>query len=398
MAHEIPKDLLNSLYFAICENGPPTEPRHHRLAEIASTGWVLSHAVEDMLLMADRRFDAWRHPVDIDALGKAVGRGSSLVCTRPRKRSIGVALLSGWSAIDFASLLIFLEDLSFAVDPKPLVDALLPTLPKRGYIPANALDLLWYDRTRRRSERTLVREGERGRSSGIVEKAAHGGYRLVAVVDDEGVPLTLTVTGPKYRRQPEPKGTICSECGVEWYRGDPDSSASHRREHQSRMRYLDPQPSPQMLAARLTDDDAEHVDSESAVWKHEEVYARALAFKREKRYDFVQWTKSGDTDPEAHAYLFTSKSGVIVGACAFRLRSFEGLAEKRYGLQWIWVAPQYRRQGFLRQRWKRLRERHGDFWIEPPVSEDMRSFLAAMGDEKLMDYPTPAPDLLPRNA
>jgi hypothetical protein len=150
------------------------------------------------------------------------------------------------------------------------------------------------------------------------------------------------------------------------------------------MRYLDPQPHPQMLEAREHPGEIELVTSQSPAWKHEEMYIRASAFRREFHYDFVQWgSRTGDNDPKVHGFLFCDERSAIVGACAFRHR--QGTTGEHWALQWIWICPRCRRQGLLKQRWPELRRRFGDFLVEAPVSEAMKAFLLSQGDSHLAE-------------
>jgi len=383
MSWKLPPELISSLYEAILApvRSRPSSMSKTIWAEIAREGWAQSWLMEDLILATDPRLQS----VDIEDLGRALERYPVSTCQAPNKSTHGVSLITAWAAIDAASLLIFLHEFGFEVDPSPLVALLKPTIPKKGYISEAALDLLWFDK-RRGKLRTSVRAddavGQPIRSFADHDLAT--GHKVTANLGDDGRPLELTVTGPKFRRRPEPRKMICVDCGVEWYRGDPDSSASHRREHKKRMRALDPQPLPQMLE-HMAAADHEHVTWLSPEWAQEEVHRRAVAFKREFGYDFVQWSKN-ERDPRAQALLFTLPDGRIAGACAFRWREYEE-APHGYGLQWIWIAPRFRRLGILRSRWCQLRARFGEFVIEGPVSNAMHAFATAMGDGHLIDGP-----------
>jgi hypothetical protein len=94
----------------------------------------------------------------------------------------------------------------------------------------------------------------------------------------------------------------------------------------------------------------------------------------------VQWGYKGDDDPKVHGFLFNDDSavfghGAIAGACAFRWREWKNHPPS-WGLQWIWVAPKARRHGILSRRWPMLRQRFGDFVLEPPLSAAMAEFAA----------------------
>ncbi len=386
---KLSKEQMIALHGAMVAppHGEPGTSGRNMWLGFAEEGWAQSWQVEDFFLITDRRLGPYQHGVDLTELGDAIGCRQVSICLRPKAHTGWVSLNDAWPAMDFAGLLIFLEKLGFAVDPRPLVDTLVPMIPKRGFISHAALDVLWYGRQREKSQISIQRETAEGvPGHSTAEYTLRGGYKLYAFLDEAGEPLELTVTGPRYRRSRKPVETVCADCGWTWWRGDSDSSASHRREHKKRMSYLDPQPHPRMIEEMAGSEDPEHVDWLSPPWKHKEMYRRALAFKRELHFDFAMWTPTGEVDPNVHGFLLSTEAGAIIGACAFRLREFEG-GSKAYGLQWIWVAPRHRRSGALRARWSEFRRRFGDFWIEHPVSDAMKAFVISMADEQLLKIP-----------
>jgi hypothetical protein len=78
------------------------------------------------------------------------------------------------------------------------------------------------------------------------------------------------------------------------------------------------------------------------------------------------------------AYLLTNTysrdAPVWAGACCFRPESF---AYPVHGqtLRWIWLHPYFRAKGILSEIWPELRENHGDFFVEPPLSPAMLHFV-----------------------
>lgn len=387
MGYKLAAEELKQLHAAmVAPDRAVASPAADRLMrQIAIEGWAQTWIVEDLVMMTDRRFEGPHGRVDLRRVSRALGLPLQSVCLRPGARSNCVSLSEAWSALDAAGLFVALEMLGFAIDPSPLVAALAPTLPKKGYVSGSALDVLWYTRRRGKSRITFQREDASGPLRGHEDHLLRGGYRLTTLVGLDGEPVSLTVTGPRYRRQADPVETRCPRCGLTWWRGDPDSSASHRREHRKRMAILDPEPHERVREEAAGSAFDEHVDQWSPEWRHREMYRRAVAFRREEGYDFVQWSVP-ETDPDTHGFLFADEEGRIVGACAFRMRDFEA-GFRRWCLQWIWVAPEHRRRGVLRSRWEGLRQRFGDFWVEPPVSDAMRAFLGSMGDKRLLDFP-----------
>lgn len=107
------------------------------------------------------------------------------------------------------------------------------------------------------------------------------------------------------------------------------------------------------------------------------MYVIARFFKREFRYDSVQYAAPYMTedDNECYAYAWTiekegSKKSSVVGGFCFRKR------EKGFDLQWIWLHPYLRNKGFLSKLWPFLKEKFGhDFYVEPPYSSQIEHFL-----------------------
>ncbi|WP_157641853.1 hypothetical protein [Burkholderia ubonensis] len=366
----------------------PTRPIRPSVAEnlkrMAGDRWVLRSALEDVLVDMDPRLDSYGAG-NPDALVAMLGLTYRNSAYRPKKNSSGVMLFQAIAAVELAEVLMHLEALGFRVDPEPLVSEIRSQLDSATRLSQPELSVFWYSSVRHRGSPITITEESTERR--IAEKSEEWktstGYRVVADYA-EGKPFRITAHAPKYRRKPEPVETICPTCGATYYRGDPESSANHRREHRRRVHYMLPEPHPKVLEARQQNPDFSLVTSASPKWMHFEMYERALAFKREFGYDFTQWgSPSGDDDPNVAGHLFTNDAGAIVGACSFRSHVHNG---QRYrALQWIWFAPAHRREGHLSRYWPVLRKLYGAFHVEPPVSAAMQAFLARHSDSALLD-------------
>jgi hypothetical protein len=384
MAYTTDSDTLADLLSSLQRPTPRKSfSINSQIKRIISDGWSSRSDIEDLLLGFDGRLCPYGFG-DVESLTSMFHLPWVDVADKPHKRTSGVMLTPALSVYDVASMLINLEKFGFSIDPEPLVTALLPKVEKMKVVSSSQLSVLWFSSQRHRGEPIVVKAG-----SGI--PAAHDpalktptSYRVQPWRDREGKLIFLEIHAPKFRRKPDPVRTTCPECEMEYFKGDFDSGVGHRREHRARMRYLDPQPHPQMLEAREHPGEIELVTSQSPAWKHEEMYIRASAFRREFHYDFVQWgSRTGDNDPKVHGFLFCDERSAIVGACAFRHR--QGTTGEHWALQWIWICPRCRRQGLLKQRWPELRRRFGDFLVEAPVSEAMKAFLLSQGDSHLAE-------------
>ncbi|MGM4922756.1 hypothetical protein AB8A31_07600 [Tardiphaga sp. 804_B3_N1_9] len=339
--------------------------------------------IEDIFYLYDARLDG---NVDIKKLCAVFELPWRRIYYLPKARSSSVSGFHALAAADVAELLIQLERLGFALDPMPLVEALMPSIKSLRRITEAQLSILWFAKNRHKmAPQALEVEGRATFATKIERLRMSSGYKAELWWGDAGEPLLLSVDAPRFRRRASPKETVCAQCGYTWFKGDPDASANHRREHKLRMRVLNPEPLSQLAQARLTDSEPELVTATSPAWKHREIYERARFFRREFGYDFVQWDSSdGDSDPNVHGFLFLNERDLIVGACAFRLR--DQTSGKNWGLQWVWVCPMFRRTGVLARYWGYFRKRFGDFDVEGPVSPAMQAFAVKQGDTVLLGY------------
>jgi hypothetical protein len=103
----------------------------------------------------------------------------------------------------------------------------------------------------------------------------------------------------------------------------------------------------------------------------------ACYFRREFRYDFVQY-RAAESNGRDRAYMWTGRGceeEIAIGACCFRWRKWKDHAPG-WALAWIWFHPYERGQGHLSKAWPYFQARFGDFHVEPPLSPAMAAFLA----------------------
>jgi hypothetical protein len=124
------------------------------------------------------------------------------------------------------------------------------------------------------------------------------------------------------------------------------------------------------------------ITSHSPLRARKAVRCCAIYFRREFRFDFVQYEGADETpDPTARAYLWADDGHVAYGACCFRWR-VPSQGEPWWALQWIWFHPYERERGHLKRTWPLFEARYGDFAVEGPISRAMRAFLKAMDPEE----------------
>lgn len=342
---------------------------------LVESGWVSDTEFEDILFALDRRMDppAVVDPAEIALILEIPHRN---VYPRPQRRTDDMTGFSKMAATDAAALLIWLERLGFRIDGSSLCYRLKDGLEGRPYLTDEEISVLFYDGNRHRmAPVTLVAPHRPWRGMNIAKIRTEAGDRIEYQTDDDGVPLSLSVHAPKYRKPRPTQSVTCPDCAMTYVRGSPMDEREHRKSHRRWSAVVNPKPHRKLAEAIERDLDAVWVDANSPRWKRQEVYERARMFRREFGYDFVQW--SVEYDPDAVGFLFADEGGKIVGACSFRTQP-EG-SGRRWRLDWIWLCPSARRSGRLAHQWERFKQRFGVFDIEPPISEAMKAFLIKNG-------------------
>jgi hypothetical protein len=350
-------------------------------------GWFPNYQIKDLL--GDFGEGGWnsghRLKDHVDELLAVAGVSMETYFSRPCHSSRSVIGGDGLRAANMAAFLAFLERCGLDIDPSPLVERILPEVKKLQAVSAAELRVLWYAGERHKTDVLLLTAAGEHQHSHEEQFKTRTGYKIDAVFAGEQV-YRLWVFAPRHRRRSRPEDTTCEKCGYRWYKGDPESSYYHRREHKKRFVVLEPTPHPKFLLdlENGAGPEVEMVTYMSPSWRHREMYERALAFQREFGYDFCQWEHpKGAKDESGIGFLFNDDTGVfghgaIVGACAFRWRTWED-APHGWAMQWIWLAPGARRRGVLTRRWPMLRERFGAFHLESPLSEAMMAFAVKNG-------------------
>lgn len=371
MTIQLPDNLIIQIANALQREAPPRPPRFLDSVwqDILASRWAHAYQIADLAEAMDDRF----YRIDLQTLAEAAGYPFRYIRSRPRFATADWLADRKMLAMDVAAFFIFLEHLGFRVDPAPMVQSVVQDLRGLSYMTLPEAEVYMFTKQRLRKEVHLQSEVTALDMPEERNWRSHSGYRFRAVArGDEYV--FLSVRGPKFRPAVR-QWTTCDVCGDSYNKGDPESALGHRRSHQRVMRLMSPRSLSSMREriAQLGPAAAERVGSNAPAWLYKEVYERAVLFKREFAYDFVQWPASGGRaprDPYWIGYVFTAEDGAIDGACAFYL------ADSEWSLHWVWVRPEKRRCGLLSKRWPGFLREFGDFWIEHPLSEAMVSFVA----------------------
>jgi len=380
MSRKIPADLLQHIYEALSEKnrrfGAWTQ--YAPLDNIiVARGWVYRIELEELMLASDSRVAY----LDLDRLTEYLEIPWRLVYKRPRYLSGSALATKALTLADAACLFVRMEEMGFDSCPERLVQHGLRAQKDLTHITDSEWTLLSYPKRRLKEEFSARSDAQNDDGEWVPHNWKDSLGRRIEFTLMGKQPRLLTVTGPKYRRPKPQISTSCPTCGCSYTKGDPESALFHRTEHARVMRFMNPRPLSAFLARLGTHADPELVTAESPIWMHREVYQRALQFKSEFKYDFLQWEGSPrkkNLYQESHGYLLadhtdTHGPGSAVGACAFWQKG------DKWRMRWIWVCPSMRRSGVLTRRWAEFLQRYGDFEIETPLSDAMKAFVQKNG-------------------
>ena len=173
----------------------------------------------------------------------------------------------------------------------------------------------------------------------------------------------------------------CPFCGLAYVQTATER-ASHRRHHKQFASSLPPALDNRISALCLEPGADLVVKRGDAPWLHKLVFERARRLKQEQGYDFTQWSPDGPNwerskyEPEPPiAYLLIEQGNIAAGVAGFVFMHWDDRVSS-WHLLFVWVAPEWRRQGVLTRRWANWRKLYGDFTVETPVSIEMATFLA----------------------
>lgn len=349
--------------------------------------WMFSSDFENLLYYSDNRLADFCY--DIDMLVESLGYKWTPSLPRPSILSRMDYYRKGMGLSDAAALLMFLEGCGFDIDTTMLLKAIRPSITRKKILSMAEVDVYRCEQRRDKMSTSLEADDIVWDWGNTFSGKLPNGYKFSADFQKDKSISSLTIYGSKYRRTKPPELTMCKECGYQWMKGDPEESKVHRETHSRRMKILEPQPNENMERAFRTENNPELINYTSPDWKHNEILDRAFAFKRELGFDFAQWSKS---DSELAAgnvvgYLFTKEHKTIIGAASFRKREYD-VEGTFWELDWVWIAPKYRRTGILKSRWPLFREQFGDFYVSHPISRDMKYFLSKVGDDHLALLPS----------
>lgn len=389
MTDEESSDMLLGLFKLVTEIRPTPTPGSqlstYEKKLLRDQGITITDFGDYVLMTEGRGYGRIEHYIEWLAMQAEIPTRSLLF--RPQHLGDDTIGLLGLPQTDAVGLLIYMEHLGIRVSASLLVAALLPGLESHTLLTESEHAILTYNLWAGRRcvvLRSTVKPGAGLRSVQSVRVPA--GYRYTLVMQ-AGKALSLEVRGPKYRERKQ-ETIDCAYCGMSYLSNTPSETRAHRQVHQRAARLLDPEPNARLAKRLATAGALITIDAKAPMWLQREVYRRAVRFKREFRYDFVQWAGDEINPVKAdwHGYLIPAGAdGTIAGACALA-KLQPGPSGEVWTLAWVWIAPKFRGQGLLTAHWPALLELYGSFFIEPPLSAAMQGFVRSHGTAQQIAY------------
>lgn len=349
---------------------------------IAEEGWSAGWRLADLMLLLDKRISL-THLCCPDDFAEQMKLDQRFAFRQGQDFDEGPTGYMMYSSATVACLLIWLERLGFDVDPSDLCNEIAKRIGPNRFVNEDEIEVLGYPDKRHQSApvQLAVEEAAYPSPSGETLKFDTGsGYHVVVRHNSQNAPIMLEVHAPLYV-EPRPQMLIeCSECKFNFVSGIRSDEHTHNIEHRKVVTTLKPIPSRALRKVLSSDVEAVWVTTDSPSWLRIAVYRRALAFKREMKFDFAQWEVG--YDPDAVGFLFHDEDFRITGACCFRSETED--KPHRTSLDWIWICPDQRRSGLLSKNWNRFHKRFGDFSIAHPLSDAMQGFLRKQGGAHLL--------------
>lgn len=352
-------------------SGKLSSARSAQIEDISLQGWAYLHQVEDLISEQDSRVD-WTALRDVEGIAKQLKINLHVVGFKPKTIDHDFIGGRGVSIGGTACLLIWLERLGFQMNATALCAEVARQTEEHSCVSDEEVTALWYIDQRHKMGPVTVGTEPFVTPIGEVDTfLTSSGYRVEVKNGANGEPAIMTVTAPDYVESPARETIACAECGMHYESGYKPDEHLHRIRHRKWATTLRPVSSRAIKAALKGDSESVWVNERSPSWLRIAIHRRARAFRCEMRFDFTQWDPTSDEN--AIGFLFVDDDHRIVGACCFRPN--HSVASGRMKLDWVWIAPDERRKGWLARNWPRFVDRFGEFDIEHPISDEMQRFL-----------------------
>ena len=198
MMTRLPSTVIDGVWRALADSTGLARPH---AAEIFATRFGHTDLVPRYALLDLIDDFGLRDLAHVDELLDALKIKTVSAYSRPRAR--GRLVFSGRFATfaDAVALVIRLERFGLNVDPKPLVDVLLPRMALKPLLTSAELDCLWFERERHRFTPMLLMADGDAREATVENIRTASGYRIEAWLDKHGEAISLFIRSRRYQRQ-----------------------------------------------------------------------------------------------------------------------------------------------------------------------------------------------------
>jgi hypothetical protein len=188
----------------------------------------------------------------------------------------------------------------------------------------------------------------------------------------------------EFFKRPETFEGSCPVCNMLYVKEEPDDRRIHRAHHRVVVDVFEPKPS--AILAKLH---ARHgwivpVRCDSPRPIRRRLVNISRIFKREFGAGFTMYQEDDD---DGHGYLFAESHGRAIGGFVVRWIEYSD-GPARWVLCWVWIAPGYRRRGFLLAAWQKVKEQYPGIEPDPPFSKGAALFFVNRTDvpERIRKY------------
>jgi hypothetical protein len=155
----------------------------------------------------------------------------------------------------------------------------------------------------------------------------------------------------------------CKVCEFVYDETFSDDARGHRNHHRGVMEILRAKPDPRLASLHAKHGTFVPAHIERGRWLNTRLYKIARAFRVETQSG-VMWGLHPDDNTRLHGWLIADGEGRALGGFGLCPREYRGWGEF-WLLTWIWVAPPYRRRGWMRRAWEMIEQKY-----PPPVVPD----------------------------
>jgi hypothetical protein len=157
-------------------------------------------------------------------------------------------------------------------------------------------------------------------------------------------------------------------CGLAYVRAADTDQNLHRTGHYQIISTFDPKPNAALKNRRNAVNNPFVPVTEP--WMHERLGRIMRVLTREIGYDFLNWRYGS-----SGGYLVADADGRALGGFAVIHGGYDDRWKNQPFLDWIWIAPPYRRRGLMKQAWAMLSCRYPSIIAPPPYTEQSAPFF-----------------------